>query len=209
MSLIAAMKWAVPTALVAISLLVLRNAWVAVLSYHAWIALALSAKLFPKSNVHWRQSPLANVKVIGVMLLLMPAVVLVLLRLLDDAGMFSELSVDTANLGLTRGTIVPFAIYLCVFNGILEELYWRTKGPPEIRRLWMGDVLYALFHLPVVLSYMPIGLGFLSLASLLVAGLIWRSALSGWAGKVWPAALSHVGCNISIWFWLWSRQMGD
>jgi hypothetical protein len=205
----AAMKWAAPTILVAIGLLLIENAWVSVLLYHAWIALALSARLVPESRVDWRLGRLVHVRVVGAMMILMPAVILVTLPILDNAGMFLRLSAGISDLGLTRRTIVPFAIYICLFNGFLEEIYWRTKGPPEKQRSWIGDVLYALFHLPVVVLYMPIALAFVSLVALFIAGLVWRASLSVWCGKVWPAALSHVACNISIWFWLWNRQTGD
>lgn len=138
-------------------------------------------------------------------LALMPAVVFAALTLLGHLQLIPNPALRIGDVGLANAMILPFAFYLCVFNGTFEELYWRTKGPPASRRVGLSDGLYALFHIPVLSLYWPLALALVAMLLLTAAGLLWRISIGTWGGRVWPAIASHVGCNIAFWLWLWTH----
>ena len=126
----------------------------------------------------------------------MKAVVSTRLFSLADLGVLLE------GIGLGHDQVLPFTAYLCVSNGVLEELYWRRLASLEGHEIPIGDALYALFHLPIVAVYMPWVLVLPALVAMWVAGFVWRASIRA-LGSTVPAMLSHVACNVAIWMWLY------
>ncbi len=200
------LKGIMPTAIVTFGLLCVKSGWFALLGYHAWILIALICRLLRKSPQASKTIGRASrVLLLTILLCVFPLVVGVALSIfvsiLPTAGLIASME----SIGIGKSAILPYALYLCVANGLLEETYWRILGPNIDKNItWLNDFLYALFHLPVLLCFFPPIAVPISIVGLLGAGAIWRITNRVF-GSFWVSAISHLLCNLAIWIWLYVR----
>ena len=200
-----ALKGILPTIVVFVGLSLFENAWVSLFGYHGLILIALIslrssyAKNSQVVKDHSNKSP--------ELWLYLAHFTMPILTYYSLVGINAVFSLDSLvpslnEIGLNRHQAVPFAIYLCIINGTLEELYWRKLGPYENYVISLNDLFYALFHLPVLILYFPKLLILPIIIVLYMAGYIWRKYYKV-TGRIRPSVLSHVACNFAIWLWVY------
>lgn len=197
-------KLLIPSMLVFGGLAWLGSAWAALLLFHGFIIISLFRRVFPRSidsNIPKTKLPTA---LIWCVLVAMPFLTYLGNVLAFRLWSFENLGKQIETIGLTQISFLWFAGYLCLVNGTLEESYWRLLGPESSRFPYLNDLLYSLFHLPVLLLYFPILAIPLALLALFLAGTIWRIAKVR-LNSLWPSILSHTACNIAIWVYLFQN----
>jgi membrane protease YdiL (CAAX protease family) len=114
--------------------------------------------------------------------------------------------------GLDPGSIWLMLVFMVLFNGIAEELFWRGYMHRRLDRLqprWSAIALIAAFYA----SYHAVTIGALFhdtivtvcfLLAVLTAGCLW-----GWLrdrhGNSWPALLGHMGATAGYMIVYWTR----
>lgn len=195
-------KLLVPSALVFCGLAWFKNAWAALLLFHGFIIVSHILEIFPKGLSSNMPKTMLPTKFIWCVLVAMPFLTYIGNVLAFSLWPFDNLGRQIESVGLTETSFLWFAGYLCLFNGTLEESYWRLLGPETPRFPYLNDLLYSLFHLPVLVLHIPILAIPIALLALFCAGAIWRIAKVQ-LNTLLPSILSHTACNMAIWIFLY------
>lgn len=198
------MKLLIPSALVFLGLAWLKNAWAALLMFHGFIIVAhIWGGFSDYSNTNTDRKSFST-KLIWCALMAMPFLTYLGILSAFTLWSFDTLGQKIEHIGLTQTSFLWFAGYLCLFNGTLEESYWRLLGPETPRFSYLNDLLYSLFHLPVLVLYLPVFAIPIALIALFFAGAIWRIATIR-LNALWPSIFSHTACNVAIWIYLYTN----
>ena len=204
-SLLLFVKWLAPTLAVWIALS-RGSAWLALGFYHAIIAtVVVSAR--PWQAIHGISPPRSRRRFVAVLTVAIPIATYLLFKLANSFEAFTSLSTNIARVGLSNESLPYFASYFCIANGVLEELYWRRMGPRfTLMRVDLNDVLYAMFHVPVLAMFLSWQWLLLALASLIVGGATWRNSVLH-SRAMTAAVASHVAANAALWYWVLANQL--
>jgi membrane protease YdiL (CAAX protease family) len=102
-----------------------------------------------------------------------------------------------AKLGLTGTGWLLFVIYHTLVNPWFEEILWRGKlGHDGLRPVW-GDVLFAGYHVLVLMLFLEWSWTLLAFAVLVAAGWFWRQLRRRHQGLLLPV-ISHLAADGSI-----------
>ncbi len=189
----------IPYFTILMGLHILKNAWIAILLYHAAILFIILRKnnkrllqnLFGAWN--WR---------VGFPLSIITALSGLSLYLLwPFAGIEGlDLSEVLSEYGLYGNSWIIFVIYYCVSTPILEEIFWRGYLSVPNRYPAGPDILFAGYHIIVLILFLkplPIAAVFLSLVMI---AWVWRLISLKFNGLAIPF-MSHLVAGISvIWF---------
>ncbi len=101
-----------------------------------------------------------------------------------------------ANWGITGLLIIPMTLFMIIFNGVAEELFWRGYAQPKLKlsilpAVIITSVIYASYHAITIFSFLGFGALPISLfISVFLAGILW-----GWLREkyksIWPSLLGH------------------
>lgn len=185
---------AVPYLAVTLGLLVFCNAWLAILTYHAGMAIVILSTRAPlplnsdrKAKRHDMIIPL----VIGAS----GGLVLYLLRpwlsIPPDIGSYMR------SIGLTPATWPYFVAYYVITNPFLEEYYWRSRLGNNTRRPVLNDFLFAGYHLLVLNGKIGVIWMVVVFAILSASAWYWRQ-VTRITGGVRIAVLSHMAADITV-----------
>jgi membrane protease YdiL (CAAX protease family) len=167
----------VPYITIAIGLLIVHNAWAAMLSYHAAMALIL---LLSKSRINIKQGYQGKTFWIPVLMALIGVSAGILLYVLwPHLGVPVEFRQYLRSIGLYGWTWPVFIVYASLVNPLLEEHYWRGYLGSPAKIITVNDVLFAGYHLLVI---------------------------GGNIGVIWLIAV-FLGLTIAAWFWRQINRM--
>lgn len=192
------MKWTAPILVylaVGTGLLLFESAWGALLTFHLAILLSL-----------WLAKPNIPVKILFtghslrwtlVSILLCGSSGLSLYLLWDRFGIVQDIAARVKNLGLTPSNWIAFIAYFTLVNPLLEEYFWRAYLGSLTRDLYISDLLYAGFHVLILLGKVPPLTILYSMAVLVLAGWFWRQVARADAGLRAPV-LGHMAADFTI-----------
>lgn len=185
----------IPYLAVGLGLVVLRNAWVAILTYHTAMAavILLSKRAVPFKQVIRTNNfsslifPVAIGAGGGVLLyLLWP-----LLSVPPGIGAYLQ------SIGL-RATAWPYFIaYYILVNPVLEEYYWRGYLGSTAKRPVVNDFLFAGYHLVVLAGNVSLLWLIVVLLVLCAVAYYWRQ-ISLTTGGLLATTLSHEAADITV-----------
>ena len=120
---------------------------------------------------------------------------------LDLSGVAAALERDV---GVEAGNFLWVALYISFVNSLLEEFFFRGLGFLTLGK-YLGRPLacglsagaFALYHVAMMLGWMPVGQLALMILGLLGAGLFFN-VLNARSGTLWTSWLLHLWANLAI-----------
>lgn len=106
-------------------------------------------------------------------------------------------SASLNDFGINRGNWLYLAVYFCVINSLIEELFWRGYLGSDKKRLRIEDVAFGGYHSLVFIAFADILWALPVLAACAFAGWLWRMARAATGSLVVPI-LTHLCADISI-----------
>jgi hypothetical protein len=174
-------------------MVLLRNAWGALIGFH----LALLPALFLRKQRAPRFfSPVSSRLALAVGLTGLLGG-LTLWAAWPWLGLEPRYQGDVRSLGLVSATWLPFIAYFTLVNPFLEEWYWREAFGSESRWPVLSDFLYAGFHLIILALFVGPFWMFVAFVGLSAAGWFWRQVLRQ-SRSLFPAVFSHMLADLSI-----------
>lgn len=191
-------KWLAPILpylAVWVGLFVFKNAWVTLLGFHLAIGLALillrptlPLKVFFKH---------AKRRHIFLSLFFGTASGLALYLLRDVFVISTDLNTQLAELGLNKSTWFGFIAYFSLANPFFEEYFWRGMLGSDTKQYYLGDLIYAGYHILVVWNKThPLSMVFMIFV-LTLAGWFWRQCYRR-DGSLLAPVLGHMAADLSI-----------
>lgn len=118
---------------------------------------------------------------------------------------FSGVTVSlTSEMGITKANFVWVAIYISVMNSFLEEFFFRGFGFITLKKYigtrfayGFSPVLFAVYHVGMLLGMFHPAVLALILFGLIVGGLIFN-ALNDKLGNLYPSWFVHMAANSAI-----------
>jgi hypothetical protein len=164
-----------------------RNAWLAILSYHAQIVFWL---WYDKNLPRWKPVPIRELLLSLPSALAGPAVYFIL-PLVSTTPIAAWLATHR----LSDTSLIAIVLYFGLVHPPLEQMHW---APLRIRTAW-SHVAFAAYHVIVLASLLPPLWLAVSLAVLLGASWIWQWLDERGSGLLVPV-VSHVLADTGIAF---------
>jgi uncharacterized protein len=189
--------WApwVPYVAVLIGLMVIHNAWITLLSYHAGIVLFLTLDRKKGNNFHilYFRNP-----VWGIAAILFGILGGVLLYILwPILGITLDFGMSLARLGLKGSTWIIFILYFSVVNPVLEELFWRGYLGNDKLLPIVQDLLFSGYHLLVLAMFVGVPWLLVVFVILGAAAWFWRQLVRISSGLILPI-ISHMAADLTL-----------
>jgi hypothetical protein len=187
--------WVVlPYLAVFLGMLILHNAWGALISFHlALLPLLITRKqiISPRFLAPVSMSVLLPVAALGL------SAGLGLWLIWPYVGLPLDFSARVAALGLV-GFVWPFFIvYFTLVNPWLEEAYWRAALTSPSPYPTLVDFLFAGYHIIILSLFVSLAWMLFAFVILATVGWFWRQ-VSRYTGSLLPAALSHLLADFSM-----------
>lgn len=194
-------KWLLPIlpyiAVVA-GMYLFKNAWVALLGFHASILIMLAVvhPNIPVSVLFKSKSP----KWILISVLVCGTSGFGLYFLWNMFGITPDLSAQLGSMGLKSSTSwLLFITYFSLVNPFIEEYFWRGYLGSTTKKFYIGDAVYAGYHTLVLWGKVHPVVILLALIVLISAGWFWRQISREDEGLL-AAVLGHMVADFSILF---------
>ena len=125
----------------------------------------------------------------------------VLRGVIDFSGVTSSL---TEGMGITADNFIWVAVYISVMNSFLEEFFFRGFGFITLKKYvnvrfayFFSPVLFAVYHVGMLLGMFHPAVLVLILSGLIAGGLIFN-ALNDRFGNIYPSWFVHMAANFAI-----------
>ena len=185
----------VPYATVGIGLLLLHNAWIAIVGYHFCMITIL---LIARERISWgRISSIRGYGVITLTALVGGSGGLLLYLLWPLLGIPDNLDLYLITIGLKGNTWPYFIVYFILINALVEEYYWRGYLGSVSKRITLNDLLFSGYHIIVLAGKINIVWLFVVFICLSMAAWYWRQT-NRWNRGVLTSIVSHVAADASI-----------
>jgi membrane protease YdiL (CAAX protease family) len=194
-------KWLLPILpyiAVVMGMYLFKNAWVALLGFHAsiLILLAIVHPDIPVSILFKSKSP----KWILISVLVCSTSGFGLYFLWDLFGITPDLSAQLFSMGLKSPTSwLLFITYFSLVNPFIEEYFWRGYLGSNTKKFYVGDLVYAGYHGLVLLGKVQPVMTILAVVGLTSVGWFWRQISREDEGLL-AAVLGHIVADFSILF---------
>lgn len=185
----------IPYITIGIGLLVLHNAWVAIIAYHlGMMAIILLScehiplrKLFRSTNYKFPVFTAIVGASGGILLyLLWP-----LLSIPPDINVYLQ------NIGLTRRAWPLFLVYFALVNPWIEEYYWRGYLGSDSKFITLNDILFSGYHVMVMAGKVETIWLLAVFAALMMGAWFWRQSNRISQGLLSSLA-SHMAADITV-----------
>lgn len=192
-------KWLAPILpylAVWVGLYLFKNAWFALIGFHAAILLVLAVvrqnipinTLFKSKYPQW----------ILINVLVCSASGIGLYFLWDLFGIVPDLPTQLASMGLNSSVSwFAFITYFSLINPFVEEYFWRGVLGSNSKKFYIGDLVYAGYHAVVLWGKVPSLLVLFAVITLTSAGWFWRQSSREDEGLL-AAVLGHMVADFSI-----------
>lgn len=190
-----------PSLVVAPAMLVGHNAWLAMLSFHAFLIVAL---LVHRRQIDWQNllKPPPAGKLfanLAIACLVMSLVSWAMVAYANRHGGYGPmLDRGLSAFAVEPGTRILFAIQLCLLNPLLEELFWRGLFFSSRKRIAATDVCYAAYHFFALVSFMPVLLAVVGTVGLVAVGYSLRQLAARNGGRLTPSLLWHALGDVAV-----------
>lgn len=186
---------ALPFAATLLGLYLFKNAWAALLLYHAGILaiLAAAGQLGRAGELlrGWRWPAGLAFGAAG----LLAGVWFLVWG--PNLGLEGTLARELSAFGLGGARLYPWAIYYVLCNAGFEEVFWRGYLGSASRGLVLNDLLFAGYHGLVLYFFFPVLWIPVALGMLTLAAWAWRQARHKCGGLCIPV-ISHLLANLGI-----------
>lgn len=123
-------------------------------------------------------------------------------------GRFFDFSQVTGNLqssmGIRRENFLAVTLYICLINSLLEEFFFRGYAFLTLRRYvsrrcayLFSSLAFAVYHVAMMGTILPLPLAVLSLAALAVGGCMFNFFAEKY-GTLYVPWFIHMGANLAI-----------
>jgi len=185
-----------PYAAVFLGLFVLRNAWAAILLYHAGVVIVLrldGRKGLLRAVGHgWSAPAAAAVGIVcatgGLLLALLWSTI---------AREHVDLAKTLTDLHLSGLSWPAFAGYYVTVHPVLEEVFWRGYCTEAHRSPVALDIAFAGYHVPVLCIFITVPWVIVGFGALWFASWIWRRSAARYSG-LGVAIAGHMAADLSV-----------
>ena len=186
----------IPYVAVTLGLYVLRSAWAGILLYHVGMFAVLTlTKQWDFGHTPRIRQDWAVLLVVTIVSALGGIFIFLLWPIMKLPHL--ALSPELTAIGLEGGMWRLFIVYYFTINPLLEELFWRGYlGSKQIRPI-SNDVLFAGYHMLVLLAFVTWPWMLLSFVILVGAGWFWRQ-LARHYESLWIPIASHAAADAGI-----------
>ncbi len=185
----------IPYIAITIGFLIFKNAWLAMLGYHAGITAYL---LCSKTKIDLRHNfSIKNHWLLVAGIAAAAAVSSCLYLFWPLLGIPDNINQYLSNIGLNGHTWPLFLVYFIIVNPPLEEYFWRYCLSSALKRPVLHDLLFAGYHLLVfygLVAWTWLILVFLGLAA---GAWFWRQ-LNRSHGGILASYTSHLAADIIV-----------
>jgi membrane protease YdiL (CAAX protease family) len=191
----------VPTALVAATMLIHQDAWMAMVGFHL---LMLAALIIYRRSINWRKCfalPSARLLLghLTAAVLMTTTFSIVIYAYAAGHDGYGEWFAGRLNdHDVYPATRLLFALQLCLLNPLLEELFWRGLFFSDRRRLAATDFCYAAFHIFALLPFMPAAQAAVGTVGLVGFGYVLRQLVRSKNGSLILPLLWHALADIAV-----------
>ncbi len=186
---------AMPYLTVALGLYVFRDAWVAILGYHAGIVLLVTlGRGWDAARKFIATAPIGRALIFGLGGFSAGAMAYLLWPLI---GVSPQLPAALLDWGLNDVSWPWFIAYSALVNPWLEEIYWRGWLGSETRQPVLNDAAFAGFHLVILAPFISIFWLAFAFFVLSFAGWLWRQATRVERSML-ASTLFHLAADVSI-----------
>lgn len=184
----------IPYLAMLVGLHILGSAWLSFLIYHGLVLVAVGRR-----PALWRDLSRGGHFPTGVAAMVFGSLGGVVLWLLAPIAGVDAQSITPAlqKLGLSGTSWLLFVFYHALINPWFEEILWRGKLGSDARTLVAGDVLFAGYHVLVLMLFLAWTWIALAFAMLVSAAWFWRQLRRRHDGLLLPV-LSHLAADASI-----------
>jgi hypothetical protein len=190
-------SWAplIPYLTIGIGLLIIHNAWTAIVSYHLSMVtiLLFTGRRFSFKNIIGS----SNYKIIIATAILGVAGGLLLYFLWPLLGIPEGISLYLQQIGLTAAIWPYFIAYFVLINPWLEECYWRGYLGSNTKKIILNDLLFSGYHIIVLAGIMNVIWLIVIFIVLSSGAWFWRQA-NRWNQGLSASIVSHLVADASI-----------
>lgn len=178
-----------------LGMLMLQNAWPAILIYHCTMVLIMA---FSTSGITFKQFFYSQKPTFPLLMALIGIAGGLILKILwPYLSIPADLANYLATIGLTASTWPWFLAYFIVVNAALEEYYWRGFLGNNINRPVLNDFWFSGYHVIVLAGKMS--WHWLALIFVILAGVAWLwRQLNYHSLGLLPSFISHFTADASI-----------
>jgi hypothetical protein len=185
----------IPYITVGIGLLVLHNAWIALLGYHAGMIIVLR---LAKTDIPIKRIYQGNYYWITVITALVGISAGILLYLVwPHLSVPDDLKVFLRGIGIYDWTWFVLIIYCSLVNPLLEEYYWRGYLGSPARGITLNDILFSGYHVIVLAGHVGVIWLIAGFSGVTLAAWFWRQ-MNRIDGGLRTSAVSHLVADTSI-----------
>lgn len=185
----------IPYVTVGIGLLLLNNAWIAIVGYHFCMIMIL---LIARERIS--RGRISSGRGYGVAIITAIAGGcggLLLYLLWPFLGIPGNFNLYLNSIGLNANTWPYFIVYFILVNALFEEYYWRGYLGSISKRITVNDLLFSGYHIIVLAGKINIVWLLVVFICLSAAAWFWRQA-DRWNHGVLTSIVSHVAADASI-----------
>jgi membrane protease YdiL (CAAX protease family) len=176
-------------------LYILKNAWIALLLYHALIILVL----YSEKELSQTLRLLKGGSILSAILISLFGLSagLLLYFLWPFLGLQETLKNGLTLLGLSGPSFYIWSLYFFLINPFFEEAFWRGYLGTNSKKISSNDVLFSAYHALVLILFMPASWTILAFCCIILASWLWRQVVRKYKGLLLPV-LSHLSADISV-----------
>jgi membrane protease YdiL (CAAX protease family) len=190
----------VPFITVGIGLLVLQNAWLAILGYHAAM---ISVLLLSKTQFNFGGILRGNKNRIPIAAALLGACAGILLFVLwPHLSVPADFQDYIRSIGLYGWTWPVFIAYYSLVNPLLEEYYWRGYLAAPSKNITLNDGMFAGYHLLVLAGHIVVVWLFVGFIMLTTGAWFWRQ-MNRQDDGLRASVFSHMAADITVILTIW------
>lgn len=184
----------IPYIAVVIGVYCLSSAWVAIISYHVGMLLAVAIEGNRHERVRTKRR-LSGWGLLSCLIFASGGIALYVLWPYAFGG--SDIGARLASLGVGRSVWPYFAVYFCCVNSVVEELFWRGYLGDDRRSLTLNDAAFAGYHALVLAAFAGVIWCVPAFLGCIVAGWLWRMMRTA-SGSLLVPMLTHLFADASI-----------
>jgi membrane protease YdiL (CAAX protease family) len=185
----------IPYITIGAGLLLLHNAWIAIVSYHLCLIIIL---LLAREKISFTQIlSSGSYKILITTAVLGGAGGFLLFLLWPILGVPNTINLYLQNIGLNAATWPYFIAYFILVNAWVEEFYWRGHLGSNSKKVTLNDLLFSGYHLIVLAGKIDIIWLIIVFIVLSLGAWFWRQA-NRWNRGISASIISHIMADVSV-----------
>ncbi len=195
MTLIKNSSFFIPYLTMYIGLYLFENIWIAILSYHILVILFLvKDKHIEKLPILIKGWNFRSTVVFGILFSLNGLLIIFFSNI--NPNLFKDISDTLQNLGLVNESWLIFILYYSLATPIIEELFWRSYHKSNSRKISKTDLIFAGYHIIVLVLFIDLTYVFGVFCSLIFASWLWRYFYRKYNGLI-VSVITHSVADLS------------